>query len=123
VKNLAKIQSISASVWEFTGLSGSDRRLRRLKLNMIGRLLKLCNLIGNLESWGNYVISYFRSEAGATCFFSSGLAIGQFVPVLDLELTRDFRAPGNAPTHAELHRSNPKVCTELIPELEASGPS
>ena len=51
------------------------------------------------------------------------MAIGQFLPVLDLELTRDFRAPGNPPTHAELHRSNPKIHTELIPELEASGPS
>ena len=57
------------------------------------------------------------------CNVLAGLAIGQFVPVLDLELTRDFRAPGNPPTHAELHWSHPKVRTELILELEASGPS
>jgi hypothetical protein len=52
-----------------------------------------------------------------------GLAIGQFVPVLDLELTRDYRTPGNQPVYAESHRSTPEVHTELIPELEASGPS
>ena len=37
-KNLVKIQSISASAQEFTGLCGNDLRLRRLKLDMIGRL-------------------------------------------------------------------------------------
>ena len=42
---------------------------------------------------------------------------------MDLELTRDYRAPGNQPVYAESHRSTPEVHTELIPELEASGPS
>ena len=30
-----------------------------------------------------------------------GLVFGQFVPVLDLELTRDYQAPGNQPVYAE----------------------
>jgi len=40
-----KIQSISASAQEFTGLCGNDLRLRRLKLDMIGRLGRFWNSV------------------------------------------------------------------------------
>ena len=52
-----------------------------------------------------------------------GLAFGQFVPVPDPELTRDYRTPSNGPVDAKSHRSTPEVHMELIPGLEASGPS
>src|SRR5579859_7809984 len=76
------------------------------------------------RTWTRRKVTWMHVERGHWKHTElAGLAIGQFVPVLDLELTRDFRAPGNPLTHAELHRPNPKVCTELMPELEASGPS